>query len=117
VDAGTPADKVGLPCTGTSQCINPPENGGVCLTSEFNLAWQDGYCSKSGCITNVECAADGGALCIGLDSTSPSSCVRRCPDSTGSGQSTCRPGYRCNAYLTRLPDGGTLTSADGYCAP
>jgi hypothetical protein len=117
LDAGTPADKVGNPCTSAANCVNPPDNGGVCLTSEFSLSWPGGYCSKSGCITNPECSVDGGALCIAFDSTSPNACVRRCADSSDAGQSNCRPGYTCNPYITRFPDGGQQTSTDGFCSP
>ena len=116
LDAGTPANKVGNACTSDAQCINPPENGGVCLMTQFNFTWPQGYCSKQNCITNDECSSDGGALCIGF-STTEQACVRRCADSRDGGQSTCRPNYRCNPYIIRQPDGGQMTSTDGFCVP
>ncbi len=119
VDAGVPADKVGNQCATTAECINPPENGGVCLARESNYDWSalGGYCSKSNCLSNSECSADGGALCIGLNADDPNICVQKCADSSDAGQSTCRNGFRCEQYTTGLPDGGRQPSVDGFCVP
>lgn len=119
LDAGTPADKIGNACTGTADCINPPETGGVCLTREFNYNWTGagGYCSKEGCISNEECSTDAGALCIGFTENDPNLCVQKCADSSDGGQSTCRNGYVCEQYVTGLPDGGRQPSVDGFCVP
>ena len=116
IDAGPPANKVGNPCTSAANCINPPDNGGTCLTTEFGVTWPAGYCSKSNCLSNPECAADGGAICIGFSATE-NACVRRCADSRDGGQSNCRLGYRCEPYFNRLPDGGNAQSTDGFCTP
>ncbi len=115
IDAGVPADKVGNACTSTNDCINPPDTGGTCLTSEFMSTWPGGYCSKVNCLSNAECAADGGALCLGLDSRQ-NVCTRKCTD-WAAGQSNCRTGYTCTQYFTGLPDGGTRGSTDGFCFP
>lgn len=118
-DAGAPADKVGNACTGEAQCINPPETGGVCLSREFNYNWASlgGSCSKEGCLSNSECSADGGAMCIGFTATDPDLCVQKCANSRDAGQSTCRNGFTCSPYVTGLPDGGRMTSTDGFCLP
>lgn len=119
VDAGVPADKVGNACSSTAECINPPETGGVCLSREANYDWTaaGGYCSKTGCISNDECSADGGSFCIGLTEDDPNLCVQKCADSSDGGQSTCRNGFVCEGYVTRLADGGIQPSADGFCVP
>ena len=119
VDAGTPADKVGNACTSTATCINPPDNGGVCLSREFNYDWAalGGYCSRDNCRSNRDCAVDGGAICLGF-SANDSACVQKCADSTSDGgQSTCRNGFTCDRYYSGLPDGGQQPSVDGYCVP
>ncbi len=115
VDAGVPADKVGNACTSTNDCINPPTSRGACLSSEFMMTWPGGYCSRLDCLTNAECAVDGGAICIGFDANQ-TACVRKCADSSA-GQSNCRSGYTCTPYITRLPDGGMQSSTDGFCSP
>ena len=102
LDAGTPADKVGNACTSTANCINPPETGGACLTREFNYNWAGGYCTKESCISNAECSADGGAICLDITATDDV-CVQKCADSSDGGQSTCRNGYMCEQYVTGLP--------------
>ncbi|MDP1828857.1 MAG: hypothetical protein Q8L48_36690 [Archangium sp.] len=116
LDAGTPADKIGNACSNTLNCTNPPDYGGECLTREYNFSWPGGYCTKQGCLTNAECSSNGSALCLGITATDDV-CVQRCADSTGSGQSTCRNGYRCEPYFSSLPDGGVQPSSDGFCAP
>lgn len=116
LDAGPPADKVGIACTSTSQCINPPTSGGTCLTTEYGFTWTGGYCSRTSCLSNEACSADGGAMCLGFTAMDYA-CMRRCLDSRDGGQSNCRPGYRCNQYFTGLPDGGSTPSIDGFCAP
>lgn len=115
VDAGVPADKVGNACTSTNDCINPPTSRGACLSSEFMMTWPGGYCSRLDCLSNVECAVDGGAICIGF-TANETACVRKCADSSA-GQSNCRSGYTCTPYINRLPDGGMQSSTDGFCAP
>lgn len=112
-DAGPPADKVGNVCTGDIDCKPPDE--GICLDRQFNMNWTGGYCTKPGCQTNPECSADGGAICLSF-SDNETSCVQKCPDSSA-GQSTCRAGYLCNGYISRLADGGQMMSVDGFCAP
>lgn len=116
-DAGTPADKVGNPCTDDTQCQNPPANGGVCLQREFNYNWQalGGYCSRENCGANSDCSSDGGAMCLGFTEDTRT-CVQRCPDARDGGQSTCRTGYVCEGYVITV-DGGQTLSNDGYCAP
>jgi len=117
VDAGTPADKVGNTCTADSQCQNPPETGGACLTREFNYNWQGGYCTKLDCLQSSECTTDGGAICLTIDAQDNTACVQKCGDSSDGGQSTCRNGYVCNPFFTGLADGGQQRSVDGYCSP
>jgi hypothetical protein len=93
LDAGPPADKVGDACLTASDCINPPTTGGTCLTTEFGRTWSGGYCSRSPCLTNQACSADGGALCLGFTQTDQVQ------------------------YVTNLPDGGQVPSIDGFCMP
>lgn len=116
LDAGPPADKVGNPCVSAANCINPPTTGGACLTTEFSVTWPGGYCSRTNCLTNESCSADGGALCVGF-SAMDNVCVKRCADARDAGQSNCRSGYTCTQYITRLADGGQQPSFDGFCMP
>lgn len=117
-DAGVPADKVGQPCTADGECQNPPTNGGVCLARDYNYDWETlgGYCSRNNCQDNADCAADGGAICLGF-SDEEAACVQRCPDSSDGGQSTCRNGFICEPYFITSADGGVRPSTDGYCVP
>ena len=116
LDAGPPADKIGTACTSDSACINPPTTGGACLTRALGSNWPGGYCTRTSCVTNDECSADGGALCLGFTANDVV-CVRKCADSTDGGQSNCRNGYLCQAYFSNQPDGGQQPSSDGFCAP
>jgi hypothetical protein len=117
-DAGPPADKIGNPCTADSQCQNPPDQGGICSAkdSDLGLIFPGGYCSTDFCNSNEECAADGGALCVGFGDRG-TRCMRRCAMGGGSfadaGQSDCRDDYLCLSLTLR--DGGL--TPHGICLP
>lgn len=119
-DAGPPADKVGIACTSDTQCQNPPENGGACLTREYGYNWEanGGYCTRTNCGEDSDCASDGGALCLGI-TQEESACLQHCADSTvDGGQSNCRDGYICEPYFVNPGDGGaSVRSSKGYCVP
>ncbi|MBX5484088.1 MAG: hypothetical protein IRZ16_19865 [Myxococcaceae bacterium] len=89
VDGGTGDGGVGDPCMTGSDC-----SGGLCLTLMTD-GFAGGYCSQT-CSDTVACPA--GSSC-GFD---PRHCLEDCPDA-GTGQSTCRTGYVCDAFLIDDP--------------
>jgi hypothetical protein len=116
-DAGPSADKVGLTCSKDTQCQNPPDRGGVCLTRDLERSWVDGYCSKAFCASNAECATDAGASCLTFPTASGplTRCIQKCGISTtlDGGPADCRDGYVCQTLS--LADGGQ--SAAAFCLP
>lgn len=110
-DAGPAADKVGNPCSVDEECQNPPASGGICLLSGLGEIWPQGYCSKLECVSNEECAADGGGVCFAFGEIH--ACTQRCVPLSDGGlwEANCRPSYQC--YPTGLDDGGV----EGHCAP
>lgn len=121
VDAGPPADKVGLGCTIDTDCQNPPDDG-FCIpeTTEDGgtTSYLGGYCSAP-CNSNDHCSTDGGAICITFDvggGNTFSMCQQVCGD-PGTGVSTCRANYVCQGYQIYQSDGGIGPSPDGICTP
>jgi hypothetical protein len=115
-DAGPPADKVGLPCSGDAECSSPPDRGGVCLGVERDRHWMGGFCSTASCLLDVECSVDGGALCASVPGDQLR-CLSRCAvafdGGVADGGSGCRQGYLCQG--ARGLDGGAVEG--GVCAP
>jgi hypothetical protein len=114
----SPNAHVGDACTQPGDCGAWPQFGDTCLT-ETDRTFPGGYCTRLGCTSSNDCqAGDAGALC--LERGLFTECVARCPEGgrgADAGQSSCRDGYRCVAYLKPTLDGGTEPSADGYCYP
>jgi hypothetical protein len=101
VDAGTPADKVGNPCAGDTDCTTVGNFETLCfppvLLDGGPSNFPGGYCTAA-CNDDSNCSPNGTAACLTLGQAPNTfdACLKKCPQSEADGgQNSCRTGYQC----------------------